>query len=62
MDKRMTLAMLLFNNQDRLSKQEKADIEGAIRTSHLYSRNGDLEGAMDCVDETISQLTALHNG
>ena len=62
MDKRMTLAMLLFNNEDSLSDEEKLEVDISIRNSHLHARNENLELAMACVESGISKLESLNNG
>ncbi len=62
MDRRMTLAMLLFNNEDSLSTEEKLEVDISIRNSHLHARNENLELAMVCVESGISKLESLNNG
>ena len=55
-DKRLTLATLMYNASSQMSKEEIEAMKADCQRLHLYANNGDLQGALEGTDQLIEQI------
>lgn len=55
-DKRLTLASLMFNASSSMTEDEIASMKADCQRMHLFANNGNLEDAMQATDEMIEEL------
>ena len=55
-DKRLTLATLMYNASEEMTNEEVEAMKSDCQRLHLFAVNGDLQGALDGTDQLISQI------
>ena len=55
-DKRLTLATLMYNASAEMNKEEVDAMKADCQRLHLFAMNGDLQGALDGTQELIDQI------
>ena len=60
-DKRLTLASLMFNASSSMSEDEIAVMKADCQRLHLFANNEDLEGALQETDKMIEELKRKTN-
>ena len=60
-DKRLTLASLMFNAASSMTEEEIEAMKADCSRLHLFAMNGDLEGALKGTDELIEQINKANN-
>ena len=55
-DKRLTLATLMYNASQEMTKEEVEAMKADCQRLHLFAMNGDLEGALEGTQQLIDQV------
>lgn len=55
-DKRLTLATLMYNASSQMTKEEVEAMKADCQRLHLFAMNGDLQGALDGTQQLIEQI------
>lgn len=55
-DRRMTLATLMYNASSNMTEEETEAMKADCQRLHLFAMNGDLQGALDGTDQLINQI------
>jgi len=55
-DKRLTLATLMYNASSQMTKEEIEAMKADCQRLHLFAMNGDLQGALDGTQQLIEQI------
>ena len=60
-DKRLTLATLMYNASSEMTKEEVEAMKADCPRLHLFAMNGDFQGALDGTQELIDQIQGKLN-
>ena len=55
-DKRLTLATLMYNASSQMTKEEVEAMKADCQRLHLFAMNGDLQGALEGTQKLIDQI------
>ena len=55
-DKRLTLATLMYNASSQMTKEEVEAMKADCQRLHLFAMNGDLRGALEGTQKLIDQI------
>ena len=55
-DKRLTLATLMYNASEGMTEEEVEAMKADCRRLHLFAVNGDLQGALEGTQQLIDQV------
>ena len=60
-DKRLTLATLMYNASQEMTEEEVNAMKADCQRLHLFALNGDLQGALDGTQQLIDQIQDRFN-